>query len=94
MRLATKQEINKKILKMLESYVEIYPDMRFQQILYAFGVTESTYDIETNESVVEDLYYEESNVTLQRMREVQTNMIEDEGPEYDSAGFTKQDRHE
>ena len=79
---------------MLESYVEIYPDMRFQQILYAFGVTESTYDIETNESVVEDLYYEESNVTLQRMREVQTNMIEDEGPEYDSAGFTKQDRHE
>ena len=94
MRLATKQETNKKILKMLESYVEIYPDMRFQQILYAFGVTESMYDIETNESVVEDLYYEESNVTLQRMREVQTNMIEDEGPEYDSAGFTKQDRHE
>ena len=94
MRLATKQEQNKKILKMLESYVEIYPDMRFQQILYAFGVTESMYDIETNESQVEDLYYEESNVTLQRMREVQSNMIEDEGPEYDSAGFTKQDRHE
>ena len=94
MRLATKQETNKKILKMLESYVEIYPDMRFQQILYAFGVTESMYDIETNESQVEDLYYEESNVTLQRMREVQSNMIEDEGPEYDSAGFTKQDRHE
>ena len=94
MKLATKQETNKKILKMLESYVETYPDMRFQQILYAFGVTESMYDIETNESVVEDLYYEESNVTLQRMREVQTNMIEDEGPEYDSAGFTKQDRHE
>ena len=94
MRLATKQEQNKKILKMLEGYVEAHPDMRFQQILYAFGVTESMYDIETNESVVEDLYYEESNVTLQRMREVQSNMIEDEGPEYDSAGFTKQDRHE
>ena len=94
MRLATKQETNKKILKMLESYVEIHPDMRFQQILYAFGVTESMYDIETNESIVEDLYYEESNVTLQRMREVQSNMIEDEGPEFDSAGFTKQDRHE
>ena len=32
MRLATKQETNKKILKMLEGYVETYPDMRFQQI--------------------------------------------------------------
>ena len=94
MRLATKQEQNKKILKMLEGYVETYPDMRFQQILYAFGVTESMYDVETNESQVEDLYYEESNVTLQRMREVQSNMIEDEGPEYDSAGFTEKDRHE
>jgi hypothetical protein len=74
----TRQEQNRKILKMLEGYVETYPDMRFQQILYAFGVTESMFDSKTRESVIEDLYHEESDVTLERMREVQTNMIEDE----------------
>jgi hypothetical protein len=60
----TRQEANKEILKILEDYVNKYPDWRFGQILVNSNVVTVIHT--SNGSVCYDLFYEESKVTLER----------------------------
>ena len=52
-----RQEYNLKILDIIRAKAQEYPDMRFHQLLWAFGAT-----------VEEDQFYEESEVTLDRIK--------------------------
>ena len=51
-----RQEYNLKILDIIRAKAQEYPDMRFHQLLWAFGAT-----------VEGDQFYEESKVTLNRI---------------------------
>lgn len=51
-----RQEYNLKILDIIKAKVQECPDMRFHQLLWAFGVTTE-----------KDQFYEESEVTLNRL---------------------------
>lgn len=51
-----RQECNLKILDTIRAKVQECPDMRFHQLLWAFGV-----------STEEDQFYEESEVTFNRL---------------------------
>ena len=51
-----RQEYNLKILDIIRAKAKEYPDMRFHQLLWAFGVT-----------IEGDQFYEESEVTLNRL---------------------------
>ena len=51
-----RQEYNLKILDIIREKAQEYPDMRFHQLLWAFGVT-----------IEEDQFYEESEVTFNRL---------------------------
>lgn len=51
-----RQECNLKILDIIRTKVQECPDMRFHQLLWAFGV-----------STEEDQFYEESEVTFNRL---------------------------
>ena len=53
-----RQEYNLKILDIIRAKAQEYPDMRFHQLLWAFGIT-----------VEGDQFYEESEVTLSRILE-------------------------
>ena len=59
----TRQEANKEILKILEDYVNKYPDWRFGQILVNSNVVTI---IHTSNGTVCDPFYEESKVTLEK----------------------------
>ena len=59
----TRQEANKEILKILEDYVNKYPDWRFGQILVNSNVVTI---IPTSNGTVCDPFYEESKVTLEK----------------------------
>lgn len=52
-----RQEYNLKILDIIRAKVQEYPDMRFHQLLWAFGAT-----------IEGDQFYEESEVTLDRIK--------------------------
>ena len=52
-----RQEYNLKILDIIRAKAQEYPDMRFHQLLWAFGVT-----------IEGDQFYEESEVTLDRIK--------------------------
>lgn len=52
-----RQEYNLKILDIIRNKVQEYPDMRFHQILRALGISNS-----------EDQFYEESKITLNRIK--------------------------
>lgn len=54
-----RQEYNLKILDIIRAKAQEYPDMRFHQLLWVFGAT-----------VEGDQFYEESEVTLNRLLEV------------------------
>ena len=59
-KISHRQEANKELILNLSAYVEMYPDLRFGQILEGFGfVVEDT-----------DLFNEESVDTLERVRKV------------------------
>lgn len=59
-KISHRQEANKELIQNLSAYVEMYPDLRFGQILEGFGfVVEDT-----------DLFNEESVDTLERVRKV------------------------
>lgn len=60
----TRQEANRRILKILAHYVEMAPDIRFCQLLYSQSIVE---DEPTNSNVWIDEYYTESVDTLARM---------------------------
>ncbi len=51
-----RQEYNLKILDIIRAKAQEYPDMRFHQLLWAFGVSNK-----------EDQFYEESEVTFNRL---------------------------
>ena len=51
-----RQEYNLKILDIIRAKAQEYPDMRFHQLLWAFGAT-----------VEGDQFYEESEVTFNRL---------------------------
>lgn len=53
-----RQEYNLKILDIIRAKAQEYPDMRFHQLLWAFGVTTEG-----------DQFYEESEVTFNRFLE-------------------------
>ena len=53
-----KQKYNLKILDIIRAKAQEYPDMRFHQLLWAFGVT-----------IEGDQFYEESEVTCNRLLE-------------------------
>lgn len=53
-----RQEYNLKILDIIRAKAQEYPDMRFYQLLWAFGVTTEG-----------DQFYEESEVTFNRILE-------------------------
>ena len=51
-----RQEYNLKILDIIRAKAQEYPDMRFYQLLWAFGVT-----------IEEEQFYEESEITFNRL---------------------------
>ena len=51
-----RQEYNLKILDIIREKAQEYPDIRFHQLLWVFGVT-----------IEEDQFYEESEVTFNRL---------------------------
>lgn len=51
-----RQEYNLKILDIIRAKAQEYPDMRFHQLLWAFGA-----------SIEGDQFYEESEVTFNRL---------------------------
>lgn len=64
-------ENNKNILKEIEKYIDKYPQERFIQILWNMGIINS---ISNNDDKyvndIEDRYYEESNITLQKIKNI------------------------
>lgn len=54
-----RQEYNLKILDIIRAKAQEYPDMRFHQLLWVFGAT-----------VEGDQFYEESEVTCNRLLEI------------------------
>ena len=61
-----RQKYNKLILERLSKLVEKHPDLRFGQILANAEVI--TYKNDYDEMVPRDPYYEEPEVTLERMK--------------------------
>ena len=61
-----RQKYNKLILEILSKLVEKYPDLRFGQILVNADII--TYKNDYDEMVPRDPYYEEPEVTLERMK--------------------------
>lgn len=59
-----RQESNKILVQLLSNAVEKYPDLRFHQILHTVGI-EKQHDV----GLTEDLFYEESVTTLERVSE-------------------------
>jgi hypothetical protein len=61
-----RQKYNKLILEILSKLVEKYPDLRFGQILVNAEII--TYKNDYDEMIPRDPYYEEPEVTLERMK--------------------------
>lgn len=57
MKQSKRQSLNRELLKLIEKAVESYPNLRFNQLLIDMSIYESW----------TDPYYEESDVTLQRV---------------------------
>lgn len=62
-----RQEYNRKIISKLTELVELYPDLRFGQLLVNTDII--IYRNDYDEMVVEDPFNEESEVTWKRMRD-------------------------
>lgn len=64
-----RKEENKKLLKILEDYLESNPDIRFIQALWALGIIdrEVTDSSGFETSFIIDRFYEEPNKTLERV---------------------------
>ena len=57
---------NMKILQILSSFFEAYPDMRFSQSLLALGILEV--DDSKDEFQIKDPFYEEPSAVLNRIK--------------------------
>jgi len=60
----TRQEANREIVRRLSNWVEIYPDLRFSQVLYGAGVVK---DHPVGINGWADDFYLESTELLKRM---------------------------
>lgn len=60
LNLVERRQNNRELINIIKSWVEAYPDLRFNQILSNLGVTMKG----------EDKYYEESSETLKRVKGV------------------------
>jgi hypothetical protein len=63
----TRQQANKKILKLLKAHIEKYPDERFSQILYNLAITMDATD--TSTLPWRDDYNMEPSVLLERIEQ-------------------------
>lgn len=59
---------NQEILQILNDTALKYPDMRFIQILWVLGI------INKKDFLIEDRFYEESEETLQKIKQKQTEL--------------------
>ena len=64
----TRQPANIKIAQIIMDYIYSYPDLRFNQILSALEVTLLQKDESGHYSSLKDLFYEESTITLERVK--------------------------
>ncbi len=62
-----RQKFNRKIISKLTELVEKYPDLRFGQLLVNTDII--IYRNDYDEMVVEDPFYEESELTWKRMKD-------------------------
>lgn len=62
-----RQKFNRKIISKLTELVEKYPDLRFGQLLVNADII--IYKNDYDEMVIEDLFYEESELTWKRMKD-------------------------
>lgn len=67
----SRQISNREILKVLEKYIETYPDARFIQALWALNlITYEAYELgNIQDRKIEDRFYEEPSATLQKIME-------------------------
>ena len=64
----TRQEANKKILKMIEAHINASPNWRFGQLIYNMGVIQADkHSVDIANISIFDPFHEESEKTLQRI---------------------------
>jgi hypothetical protein len=66
-----RQEANRIILNQISVMIEANPDLRFQQILQIMNINKTKLigELPNQELICEDLFYEESTKTLERITE-------------------------
>lgn len=60
---------NLELLGILKTIIENNPDLRFGQILYAFGFIDHIYDKICDVTIIKDPFSEEPNQTLKRVNQ-------------------------
>lgn len=68
-----RRDYNREIIGKLSEIVETYPDFRFGQILFNFVLNYSQSDL--GQIHIDDPFYEESKVTIDRINKKLSNLI-------------------
>jgi len=69
----SRRDYNREIIGKLSEIVETYPDFRFGQILFNFVLNYSQSDL--GQIHIDDPFYEESKVTIDRINKKLSNLI-------------------
>ncbi len=69
----SRRDYNREIIGKLSEIVEAYPDFRFGQILFNFVLNYSQSDL--GQIHIDDPFYEESKVTIDRINKKLSNLI-------------------
>ena len=69
----SRRDYNREIIGKLSEIVETYPDFRFGQILFNFVLNYSQSDL--GQIHIDDPFYEESKVTIDRINKRLSNLI-------------------
>lgn len=69
----SRRDYNREIIGRLSEIVETYPDFRFGQILFNFVLNYSQSDL--GQIHIDDPFYEESKVTIDRINKRLSNLI-------------------
>lgn len=69
----SRRDCNREIIGKLSEIVEAYPDFRFGQILFNFVLNYSQSDL--GQIHIDDPFYEESKVTIDRINKKLSNLI-------------------
>ena len=64
-----RQKANIELLAELTNYLKEYPDIRFIQALWGLGIINSN-----NEGLVEDRFYEEPDITLNKLLRIKNKI--------------------